>query len=226
MILPRILLAPLALASLLLALPAQAGPTVAADLDLGTSIKRDTPPAIDPTPVTGAPLYIVGFRIRAGWRFDVGPVFLLPELGGGYDVEHFASLGTVSVPLGVPRVFVGGRAGFSIPLAPALRFEPAIYGHLGDAWYVGASQSGLATDLGLALDLRIVGRVLVGAQVGYDVVTAWEHVPPGDMIGGAPTSSCVPTPSGCVSVGAAGTGAFALADRWVSYGAHAGVLFW
>ena len=93
-------------------------------------------PALILAPPTGAPLYIVGFRIRAGWRFDVGPVFLLPELGGGYDVEHFASGTTVSVPLGVPRVFAGGRAGFSIPLAPALRFEPAIYGHLGDAWYV------------------------------------------------------------------------------------------
>jgi hypothetical protein len=224
-----LLITPLALAvSLTLAPSAHAGPTVAADLDLGTSVKRDYLPAGDqnPEPYSPSALYVTGFRIRAGWRFDVGPVFLLPEIGGGYDVERFAFSGFPTITSSLPRVFAGGRAGLSLPLAPLLRLEPAIYGHVGDAWYQGEVRgNGLATDVGLALDLRILKLVLVGVHVGYDVVTVWESLPSGDMVN-PPAPNCVQTVTGCVPQTPVSTGPFALADRWVSYGVHAGVLFW
>ncbi len=211
--------------ALALTSPAAAGPTVAADLDLGTSVKRTYLPGAAPDggPTPPAALYLVGLRIRAGWRFDVGPVFLLPEIGGGYDVERFT--GAPSSALSLPRVFGGARAGLSLALAPALRFEPAIYGHAGDAWYAGARGNGLALDTGLALDLRLLKYVIVGVQVGYDVVTVWQSQPSGSLVN-PPTSGCAPLATGCATSTTTPAGALALADGWVSYGVHAGVLFW
>ena len=100
-----VLAATLALAALANPTPAHAGPCVSADLDLGTSVKRDS---VYSGPYTGptagpSPLYIVGFRLRAGWRLDLGPVGLLPELGGGYDRERIAAPSDPGV--GLPRAF-------------------------------------------------------------------------------------------------------------------------
>jgi hypothetical protein len=199
--------------------PAHAGPTVSADLDLGTALgarnlASGTDSLMAPRP---SPLYIVGFRVRAGWRFDIGPVWLLPEIGGGYDKERF--VGT-SVESSLPRAFGGARAGLSLSLLPGLRIEPAVYGHAGFAQYQ-ADDNGTAFDVGGALDLRILRHLLVGVQVGYDVVTVWH---PGSGQGssssGCPMNAfgqCAPTSAGASS---------ALADRWLSYGLHAGVLFW
>jgi hypothetical protein len=153
-----------------------AGPTVATDLDLGTSVGQGitAPTTAAPSgPVASLPaLYVVGFRLRAGWRFDVGPVWLLPEVGGGYDVERFhEGTGIQGYPL--PRAFTGARAGVSLPLAPLVQFEPGIYAHVGYAryWLAGEPDNGLANDVGLSLDLRVLRHFIVGAQVGYDVVT-------------------------------------------------------
>jgi hypothetical protein len=200
------ILAPLAVAAVLAtASTAHAGPTVSADLDLGTSVKHDSVysgPLVGPT-VGPSPLYIVGFRVRAGWRFDLGPIWLLPELGGGYDHERFAAPGDPGVSL--PRAFGGLRGGVSLPVAPALRLEPAVFGHLGWAWYVtDAPMDGLAADVGAALDLRFLQRFIVGVHLGYDVVTTKPTV------AGPPPSSKQVT----------------LADGWVAYGLHAGVLLW
>ena len=202
---------------------ASAGPTVAADLDLGTST-RSTPPggtaSIYPTP---SPLYTVGFALRAGWRFDVAPVWFLPEIGAGYAVEHLTQVPTATAPESphVARVFGGGRIGWSGAIRPELRFEPSIFGHVGAGWY-GASTDGTAFDVGLSLDLRIRQHVIVGAQVGYDVVTVWHP-------GGSP--ACQPmtvlTPTGPVTLPCSSPAATpAVADPWVSYGVHAGWLFW
>ncbi len=149
-----------------------------------------------------SPLYVVGFRVRAGWRFDLGPIWLLPELGGGYDNERDAA-GNPGVSL--PRAFGGLRGGVSLPVAPAFRLEPAVYGHLGWAWYVtSAPMDGLAADVGAALDLRFLQRFMVGVHLGYDVVTTKLTVE-----GPPPSSSTV-----------------ALADGWLAYGLHAGAMFW
>ena len=61
--------------------PALAGPTVSADLDLGTSVMTGSASSsyiYTPYPAS-SPLYLVGFTLRAGWRFDLGPVWLLPR---------------------------------------------------------------------------------------------------------------------------------------------------
>ena len=191
-----VLAAAAALTVLVTAAPsALAGPTVSADLDLGTSIGRDLAPS--PGPSGAAPtslLYIAGFRIRAGWRFSLGPLLLVPEIGGGYDVQRFSGAPDGSLP----RVFVGGRGGLSLPVLPLVRFEPGLYGHIG---YAPGTGPGLANDVGLALDLRLLRFLLVGAHVGYEVVTRW--------LSAAPFSS----------------GTVAIADRWIGYGVHAGVVF-
>ena len=167
---------------------ALAGPTVSADLDLGTSIGRDT------APTQTSLLYIAGFRIRAGWRFSLGPVFLVPELGGGYDVQRFSGAPDGSLP----RVFGGARAGLSLPVLPLLHFEPGLYGHVG---YAPSHGAGLANDVGLALDLRLLRVLLIGAHVGYEVVTRW------------------------VSLAPISPESVAVADEWIGYGVHAGVVF-
>jgi hypothetical protein len=229
----------LATAALSFAPTVQAGPTVAADMDLGacvgqgiTSYTRGLAPTTGPVPGPAA-LYVAGFRIRAGWRFDIGPVWILPELGGGYDAERFQTGPTTqSYPL--PRAFGGARAGLSLPLAAALRLEPAVYGHVGYAhyWLGGESDDGLANDVGLSLDLRFLKYFIVGAQVGYEVVTLWQPVrsspsstPP---TGGCMTAFGTPVPCSQPPTGAGASAAtsVATADKWIGYGIHAGVLFW
>ncbi len=213
----------LALSAALLTTPAHAGPTVSADLDLGTSTRSSADAAYGILPLA-SPLYITGFTFRAGWRFDVAPVWLLPELGASYEVEHYPSsiegIPTVypSTTAEMERFFVGGRIGWSgVAMGPQVQFEPSIYGHVGGGWYSAwfSGPPGVAGDAGLSLDLRIRRHFLVGAQVGYAVVTVPSHT----------LSSSMPvlTTTGPVAVTVTVPG---FTDPWVSYGIHAGWLFW
>jgi hypothetical protein len=220
---------------------AHAGPTVAADLDLGTSVGQGVNAYVRGLNPSGgsisppAALYVTGLRLRAGWRFDVGPVWILPEVGGGYDVERFQD-GPSGGGHPLPRAFGGARAGVSLPLAPLVRFEPGIYGHAGYAryWLTAAPDNGLASDVGLALDLHLFRYLIVGAQVGYDVVTLWQPLPTSGpttppMSGTCPMTAfgtCTTSPTSTSTPAPISGGSVALADRWVSYGIHAGVLFW
>src|ERR1700760_2553381 len=93
---------------------AHAAPTVSADLDMGTSTDRTAVARQIGVPgFLAAPLYVVGFTLRAGYRFDLGSFFLLPELGGGYVAERFVPEpggGATTGSLGgrsVSRFFVG-----------------------------------------------------------------------------------------------------------------------
>ena len=198
---------PLLALLLLLTTAAHAGPTLSTDLDLGTSTRSLPPGEVPPSP-----LYILGFVLRAGWRFDLSPVWFLPEVGVGYASERFADIfDGPSENANLTRFFGGGRIGWSSPLGPQLHLEPAIYGHVGAGWYSGFynQMTGYACDVGVSLDLRIRRHLLVGAQLGYDVVT----IPPQPEL----------TPSGATYIT---TTAPAIADPWVSYGLHAGWLFW
>jgi hypothetical protein len=210
----------LALAATLLTTQAHAGPTVSTDLDLGTSTKG-TPSGIGPVGPAPSPLYTVGFALRAGWRFDVAPVWFLPEIGGGYAVEQYLEASPTSAapsnrPLG--RLFLGGRIGWSGMLQPELRVEPSIFGHGGGAWY-SAGASGSAFDVGLSLDLRIRRHLIVGAHMAYDVVTVYPQSP-------ACTPMTVITPVGPETLPCPTSSGPTIADPWVSYGIHAGWLFW
>jgi hypothetical protein len=191
---------------------AHAGPTVSADLDLGTSV-LPSGTYIAATQPVGDPLYLVGFTLRAGWRFDLGPVWLLPEIGGGYAVERFQFPEGMVLDLG--RFFGGARVGWSgVLLAPELRFEPSIFGHVGGGWY-SDQMTGVSFDAGISLDLRIRQHFIVGAQAGYDVV----RVPP---MGSQGQCSMVAFGMPCDTI----RGTPALLDEWVTYGIHAGWLFW
>jgi hypothetical protein len=77
-----------------------AGPTVSADLDLGTSTRSTASDTLGVLP-SPAPLYIVGFVVRAGWRFDVAPVWFLPEIGVSV---HPPQSGRVPMALTLPAV--------------------------------------------------------------------------------------------------------------------------
>jgi hypothetical protein len=96
------------------------------------------------------------------------------------------------------------------PLAPALAFEPGVYGHVGYAYFGDAMLPGnaMANDVGLALDLRILRRILVGAHVGYEVVTTFQPVQTQPLFGTSTSQT------------------EAYAEKWVGYGVHAGVVFW
>ena len=213
----------LALAIPFAATRAHAGPTVNTDLDLGTSTKS-TPSSTSIAPLSPAPspLYTAGFGLRAGWRVDMAPVWFLPELGASYVVERSQQVPRAVPPsdLSLARFFVGGRVGWSGALRPELQFEPSIYGHGGGGWY--SQSSGSAFDVGLSLDLRIRQHFIVGAQVGYDVVTVYSSTS---------TAPCQPTTimttSGTVTLPCPViVSAPSVADPWVSYGIHAGWLFW
>jgi hypothetical protein len=201
---------------------AHAGPTVSADLDLGTST-RPTAAFAESTGDTPSSPYTIGFTLRAGWRFDIGPVWLLPEIGGSYAVERFqAETAVTGQPTAhLSRFLAGGRIGWSGVGVPAIRFEPAIYGHAGAGWY-SAQEDGPAFDVGLSLDLRILRRLIVGVQAGYNVVTILH---PAAGTSPSPSPGCVQTASGCVPLAPSSIAIPAVSDGWVSYGLHAGVLF-
>jgi hypothetical protein len=137
--------------------PASAGPYAAVDLDVGA-----------PLYFTDAS-YALGAGGRLGWRFDVGPAWIAPEVGAGYAgfMDSHPILGVHHVA----RVFGGAR--FGLPG----RVQPSFYGHLGAGW-LDAQQVGPAFDVGLALDLALVPRFNFGAHVGYDVVAVWAGADP------------------------------------------------
>jgi hypothetical protein len=205
----------LALALFLTAPTAHAGPTVSADLDLGTSTKHDLMQGSDV--VLTSPLYVVGFALRVGWRFDVRSFFLQPEIGGGYAVERSTTGNSVG------RAFGGGRVGWSGVVGPQLRIEPAIFGHAGAASY-GSSLAGSVFDAGVSLDLRVRGNFLVGVHGGYTVVTVW--YPTCAPLQGAQTTSGPVCASSGLNRFDPPPALPPQADPWVGYGVHAGWLFW
>ena len=115
----------------------------------------------------------------------------------------------------------GGRIGWTYALRPEIRFEPSIFGHAGAGWY-GSAPIGSAFDVGLSLDLRIRGHFIVGAQVGYDVVTRYPHPPALPC-----TPVIVQTATGPVTLPCENPLPLpAESDPWVTYGVDAGWLFW
>jgi hypothetical protein len=183
--------------AVLAAPPVYAGPTASVDLLFGTSTQSLAGPADAMLPSS---LYTAGFGLRAGWRFDFGPVWLLPEIGGGYVVERFQSS---LEGAHVGRFVAGARIGWSRVVRPELCFEPAVFAHGGGGWY-DSELHGPAYDVGLSLDLRIKRRFIAGVHVGYDALA---H-------------------SIASQEGPFGPPFVTVTDGWVSYGVHGGYLFW
>lgn len=102
-----------------------------------------------------------------GYRFHLGPVFLGPEIGGGY--MHFDS-GASYVRFHPARAFGGVRFGVGRTV------QPQIYAHLGYGWLGGLADldlEGYTADAGLALDFNLLRVLSIGVHAGY-VVTQIE----------------------------------------------------
>jgi hypothetical protein len=179
----------------LLVAPAHADPggRVAVDLDLGGPIGVD------------ARSFAIGAAARFGWRFDLGPVWLQPEVGGGYVAfvgsDSYWWTATRYPAARAGRVTGGVRLGGEGLIARVI--EPALFGHAGCGWITQASGydllRGPTFDAGVALDAKLTRRFSVGLQSAFNVVAA-------------------PAPSEAPYLGPATV-------RWLSYGVHAEARF-
>ncbi len=126
---------------------AAAGPSIGADFNLGK-----------PVGDTGGSL-TTGIDGRLGYRIGLGPIFLEPEIGGGY--LAFSGSGASQH---LERVFAGGRFGLGGLV------QPQIYGHGGYGW-ITSDLHGPEGDVGFALNFKLIPYFHFGAQVGYNVVS-------------------------------------------------------
>jgi hypothetical protein len=163
------------------AAPARAGGTLDADFNLATQVGQGT--------------VLYGIAGRAGWRFDLGPVWIQPEAGGEY-VAVPCCLAGLGTQIHIARVFGGARLGATDRIGGVI--EPSLFGHAGYGW-LAPPMSGPAFDVGFALDVRIVQLFRFGLQGAYNVVS----VPPSYL-------DEVMSP---------------YTVQWVSFGVHAGVSF-
>jgi hypothetical protein len=127
---------------------AHAGPYLGIDLDLGTAFQD----RVD---------FSYGLGARFGWKFYFAgaPVWLLPEVGG-----HFMNFGG-SDQIGQAAAGFGGlRFGFDGIV------QPNIFAHLG-LGYVGNSDLGPYTDIGIGLDFQITRVFSMGIQAAYNTVS-------------------------------------------------------
>jgi hypothetical protein len=147
--LPLLLAACLAAAVLAVPGEARAGIFVGAELDGGHGI------AMPAGTEEG-----VGFLGTLGYRIGIGPVFLQPELQGGYLLFPVEGADAAHVA----RVLGGARFG-----RPGM-IQPSIFGHVGAGWLDGDT-NGIACDAGVALALRLIPLLSFGAQAAYNVVT-------------------------------------------------------
>lgn len=99
----------------------------------------------------------VGYGVdgRLGYRLSLGPIFLQPEIQGGFvsfDPTLFTRFG------GGARVGLGGIV------------QPSLYAHAGYGTANQGVSGGFRMDAGLALDIRVVPFLSFGAHVGYDML--------------------------------------------------------
>lgn len=104
----------------------------------------------------------IGFGLsgRVGYRVDLGPLWLAPELGGGY--LSFGDIGRYS--LHPSRMYGGGRVGLGGFL------QPQLYAHAGYGWMGGlgdVSFRGAMFEVGVALDVQLLPIFGIGTHLGY-----------------------------------------------------------
>jgi hypothetical protein len=163
----RLLVPCLTVAALLAApTPAYAGPGFDVDLGMGPNL--------------GGGAYIgsatIAFAVagRAGWRFDLGSVFIQPEAGGEYtsirDSGYVDPTGAATTSVStfeMARALAGARIGGLI----ARVVEPSLYAHGGVAWLLGRSGVGPTLDAGIAIDMKLVPRFRFGIHSAYNYAT-------------------------------------------------------
>jgi hypothetical protein len=103
----------------------------------------------------------MGGAVRFGREYDIVILSLTPEFMGSF--HQFSGSGS-------PRQFAGMAGGKA---AIGKIVEPGVFAHVGvgHADLPGDDLTGLALDLGVALDLTLVPIVDVGVHAAYDALT-------------------------------------------------------
>jgi hypothetical protein len=166
---------------------ADSGGRLTADLDLGSTTDFST-------------RMTVGGALRFGWRFDLGRVWLEPEIGGAYAALTGVGCDFCRGMNHTLRGFGGMRLGGAGLLAGVI--EPALFGHVGYGRVLGAheynadpSTGGPAADVGFAIDAVLTRHFRFGGQAAYNVIATRDE------------ASSAPPP------------------KWITFGLHAGVAF-
>jgi hypothetical protein len=117
-----------------------------------------------------------GFKVRVGDQIRFPRLRFTPEIGYGFD-HLFATDDTgTAYAWDMHRVFAGARVGFGRIVVPTF------YGHLGYGWRDTGDPtvneaSGMAFDLGFALDFHIVRHLGFGGHVEYAAIDAQPDTP-------------------------------------------------
>jgi hypothetical protein len=107
-----------------------------------------------------------GFKVRLGYQFHIPILRITPEVGYGFAWFPGNGGGGTAYAWDVQRIFAGGRIGLGEVVVPS------VYAHGGFGWRATPDPgvpdgSGLAFDVGLALDLHLIPHVGLGAHAEY-----------------------------------------------------------
>jgi len=150
-------------------------PLYALDLgvDLEGAVPLNLPRFLDGNNVQGGG----GIKVRIGEQVRLrGGLLFTPEAGFGYDHLFASDDAGNDYSWDMDRVFGGARLAFGRFLVPV------IYAHLGYGWRrtgdpTVPEASGLAFDVGGALDLRVVPRLGMGVHIEYATIDAHPYAP-------------------------------------------------
>jgi hypothetical protein len=117
-----------------------------------------------------------GFKVRVGEQIRFPRLRLTPELGYGFDHLFATDNAGSAYAWDMHRLFAGARVGFGRLVVPTF------YGHVGYGWRdtgdPSVSQaSGVAFDLGFALDFHVIPHLGFGAHVEYAAIDAQPYTP-------------------------------------------------
>jgi hypothetical protein len=117
-----------------------------------------------------------GFKIRVGDQIRFPRLRFTPEIGYGYDHLFATDNQTFSYAWDMHRAFAGARVGFGRIVVPTF------YAHVGYGWRdtgdpTVAQASGVAFDMGFALDFHLVPHFGFGGHVEYAAIDAEPYTP-------------------------------------------------
>jgi hypothetical protein len=117
-----------------------------------------------------------GFKVRFGDEIRFPRLRFTPEVGYGYDHLFATDNAGDAFDWNMHRVFAGARVGFGRLVVPTF------YGHVGYGWRdtadpTIAQTSGVAYDVGFALDFHVVRHFGFGGHVEYAGIDAQPYTP-------------------------------------------------
>jgi hypothetical protein len=117
-----------------------------------------------------------GFKVRVGEQIRFPRLRFTPELGYGFDHLFAADNAGTAYAWDMHRLFAGARVGFGRLVVPTF------YGHVGYGWRDTGDPSvnqasGVALDLGFALDFHVIPHLGFGAHVEYAAIDAQPYTP-------------------------------------------------